>query len=195
MIAASCDQPAAAEKAVVFACDGNYARFALFAAAQIDRLAPGRDFDICLCAMEPPVPAPSLEAARVRFCRIDTGGVFGAMKLDARRTEASYLRLALPAAFAGTYRRLLYLDADVFIQGGDFSRLLDLDLRGAALPLRAEARLLFRAFPPFLIRAFADYEREMTRLGKRPSGPSVDRAMLERLEIVEVARAELEVSR
>ncbi len=71
----------------------------------------------------------------------------------------------------------------------------ELDLRGAALPLRAEARLLFRAFPPFLIRAFADYEREMTRLGKRPSGPSVDRAMLERLEIVEVARAELEVSR
>lgn len=71
----------------------------------------------------------------------------------------------------------------------------ELDLRGAALPLRAEARLLFRAFPPFLIRAFADYEREMTRLGKRPSGPSVDRAMLERLEIVEIARAELEVSR
>lgn len=133
MIGASCDRPAASDKAVVFACDGNYARFALFAAAQIDRLAPGRDFDICLCAMEPPVPAPSLEAARVRHCRIDTGGVFGAMKLDARRTEASYLRLALPAAFAGTYRRLLYLDADVFIQGGDFSRLLDLDLRGAAL--------------------------------------------------------------
>ena len=71
----------------------------------------------------------------------------------------------------------------------------ELDPRGAALPLRVEARLLFRAFPPFLIRAFADYERAMTRLGKRPSGPSVDAAMLERLEIVEVAKVELEVAR
>ena len=133
MIAAGCDRPATSDKAIVFACDGNYAPFALFAAAQIDRLAPGRDFDICLCSMEPSVPVPSLAGTGVRHCRIDTGGVFRAMKLDARRTEASYLRLALPAAFAGAYRRLLYLDADVFIQGGDFSRLLDLDLGGAAV--------------------------------------------------------------
>ncbi|WP_437922698.1 hypothetical protein WMF37_27105 [Sorangium sp. So ce291] len=57
-------------------------------------------------------------------------------------------------------------------------------------PLRAEARLLFRAFPPFLIRAFAAYEREQARRGLRPSGPLVTESMLERLEIVEIARAE-----
>ncbi|WP_437301369.1 serine/threonine protein kinase [Sorangium sp. So ce426] len=60
-------------------------------------------------------------------------------------------------------------------------------------PLRAEARLLFRAFPPFLIRAFAAYEREQARRGLRPTGPLVTDAMLERLEIVELARAEVEI--
>ncbi|WP_437878967.1 hypothetical protein [Sorangium sp. So ce513] len=60
-------------------------------------------------------------------------------------------------------------------------------------PLRAEARLLFRAFPPFLIRAFAAYEREQARRGLRPTGPLVTESMLSRLEVVELARAEVEI--
>jgi hypothetical protein len=69
----------------------------------------------------------------------------------------------------------------------------DLPAGGRRGPFRAEARLLFRAFPPFLIRAFAAYEREQARRGLRPSGPLVTDAMLERLEIVELARAEVEI--
>lgn len=57
-------------------------------------------------------------------------------------------------------------------------------------PLRAVARLLFRAFPPYLVRAFVAYEAERAALGARPSGPLIDAAALERLEIVELARAE-----
>ncbi len=121
--------PPRADKAVVFACDGNYARFAYFAAAQIARLNPNRAFDICLCAPgEDLAPAAGLDDLGLRLCRVDTGGILSGLSLDARRTEATYLRLALPAAFTGTYRRLLYLDSDVFVQGGDFAALLDVDL-------------------------------------------------------------------
>jgi hypothetical protein len=60
-------------------------------------------------------------------------------------------------------------------------------------PFRIEARLLFRAFPPFLVRGFADYEREQTRRGLRPSGPLVTDDMLARLEVVELSRATAEV--
>ncbi len=136
MISLESDRPAASDTAVVFACDEAYARYALFAAARIDAVSPARDFDICLCSMEPIQPVASLAALGIRHCRVDTGGVFGAMNLDARRTEASYLRLALPAAFAGQYRRLLYLDADVFPQGGDFSRLLRLACPTAVAAVR-----------------------------------------------------------
>ncbi|NUP10968.1 MAG: hypothetical protein HOW73_33395 [Polyangiaceae bacterium] len=66
----------------------------------------------------------------------------------------------------------------------------DLQVGRARGPFSIKARLLFRAFPPFLVRAFAEYEAAMNRLGRRPSGPLVDPSMLERLEIVEVAKVE-----
>jgi hypothetical protein len=126
--------PARAERAVVFACDGQYARFAMVAAEQIARLHPERDFDICLCYMDerPPEPA-GLAHLGVRYCRVTAGDLFDGLRLDPGRTQVVYLRLALPAAFAGEYRRLLYLDGDVFVQGGDFSALLGVDLGGHAI--------------------------------------------------------------
>jgi len=65
-----------------------------------------------------------------------------------------------------------------------------------ALPIRAgelhvTARLLFRAFPPYLIRAFAAYEAAQVARGARQGGPLVSLAALERLDIVELARAEV----
>jgi hypothetical protein len=60
--------------------------------------------------------------------------------------------------------------------------------------LRVEARLLFRAFPPYLIRAFAAYEAKKAASGRRPTGPLIDRRALDRLEIVEIARATRELS-
>jgi eukaryotic-like serine/threonine-protein kinase len=71
----------------------------------------------------------------------------------------------------------------------------ELSTRGARGPIRIEARLLFRAFPPFLVRAFADYEARQAAQGKRPSGPLVDFSALDRIEIVEIARREQELSR
>jgi len=60
-------------------------------------------------------------------------------------------------------------------------------------PLVVEARLLFRAFPPYLLRAFAAYERNKDAQGRRPGGPLIDLRALERLDIVEVARVRREV--
>ncbi len=56
-------------------------------------------------------------------------------------------------------------------------------------PLVVEARLMFRAFPPYLLRAFAAYEQRMAALGRRPDGPLFGEDALERLDLVELARA------
>ena len=50
--------PPRSDRAVVFAGDARWVRFALLAADQIARLHPARDFDICLCTDEPVVPPP-----------------------------------------------------------------------------------------------------------------------------------------
>ncbi len=57
----------------------------------------------------------------------------------------------------------------------------DLSLSGR--PHSVEARLLFRAFPPFLIRAFIEYEAK-----KRPGRSLIGQAAMDRLEIVELAK-------
>ena len=48
-IGLACEGEQRADTAIVFAADGNYLRYAAFAAAQIAALAPERRFDICLC--------------------------------------------------------------------------------------------------------------------------------------------------
>jgi hypothetical protein len=120
--------PPRADRAVVFACDRAYLPFASFAAAQIAALHPERDFDICLCAPEMPPAVAGLEGLGLLRCRVATGGTFAGLGLDARRSEAAYLRYALPEAFAGSYARLLYLDGDVFVQGGDLGALFGVGL-------------------------------------------------------------------
>jgi hypothetical protein len=65
--------------------------------------------------------------------------------------------------------------------------------RGVAGPLTIEAKLMFRAFPPFLVRAFADYERLQATRGLRPSGPLVTPAMLAKLDAVEILSVVREV--
>jgi eukaryotic-like serine/threonine-protein kinase len=64
---------------------------------------------------------------------------------------------------------------------------------GVEGPITIEARLLFRAFPPFLIRAFAAYEAKQAAAGQRPSGPLVTPEMLAKLDVVEIARVERRV--
>ena len=71
----------------------------------------------------------------------------------------------------------------------------DLDVGVARGPFTVKARLLFRAFPPYLIRAFAEYERSMDRAGRRPSGPLVDEDMFKRIEIVQVKSVEKSTGR
>jgi hypothetical protein len=65
----------------------------------------------------------------------------------------------------------------------------ELDAARARPPLTVEAELRFRAFPPYLIRAFAAYEAAEARAGKRPNGPLVDEGMLHRLDVVTIAQA------
>lgn len=65
----------------------------------------------------------------------------------------------------------------------------ELDTTGRTGPFRAEARLRFRPFPPFLLRTFADYEARKAAEGKRPSGAQVTTKMLARNHPIDLAEA------
>ena len=125
---------AGSDTAIVFAGDGFYARAAMQVAQQIDALNPDRRFDICIVANDmPEAPPDSLSHLNLRRCAIRTHGLFDGLRLDPGRTEIVYLRLALPQAFQGEYRRILYLDSDIFVQAAGFDALLTLDLGERAI--------------------------------------------------------------
>lgn len=116
------------KNAAVFCADENYLPYALFAADQLHRTATVVDFDIVICAPEGTTIPDTLAHLNIRLSVIRTHGLFDGLYLDRRRTEAVYHRLALPQMFAEDYDRLLYLDSDIFVHGGDFSALFDIDL-------------------------------------------------------------------
>jgi hypothetical protein len=68
-----------------------------------------------------------------------------------------------------------------------------LDTGRHAPPFAVRARLLFRPFPPYLVRAFAAYEAAQARAGLRPGGAQVRERMLRRDAPVEIGRAEVTV--
>ena len=105
-------RPASADTAVVFAGDEFYARVAMQIARQLHDLYPDRRFDICIAANDVPAAPPESPAhLDLRRRAMRTNGMFEGLRRDLGRTEIAYLRLALPQAFRGENRRILYLDS------------------------------------------------------------------------------------
>ena len=110
--------------------------------------------DIVVCITEDCEIPESFAQLNLRICKIATGTAFSDFYLDARRTEAVYHRLAMPYVLGDDYDRILYLDCDIFIQGGAFSRLFSAAMNGKAIA--AVRDLPQWTQPKKELRAFAD---------------------------------------
>ncbi|MEA2749251.1 MAG: eukaryotic-like serine/threonine-protein kinase, partial [Myxococcales bacterium] len=65
----------------------------------------------------------------------------------------------------------------------------ELETAGHPAPYVVRAKLRFRPFPPFLLRAFADYEARKASAGLRPSGAQLTTSMLKRNHPIDLAEA------
>ena len=128
MITYSSARPATYRKAVVLCCDAGFLPQAAFLLAQIAAQNPDADFDLCLCSEDGLTLPDTLQHLPVRQCQLMIPDAVKDAPQSYRVNLSSYLRLFLPTAFAAEYDRLLYLDADILLRGGDLSRLLDIPL-------------------------------------------------------------------
>lgn len=72
----------------------------------------------------------TLDHLAVRLCQIAIPDAIRNAPQSDRINMSSYLRLFIPSAFVADYDRILYLDADIMLRGGDLSKLLDVALIG-----------------------------------------------------------------
>lgn len=114
---------------VALCCDSVFLPFAAFLADQIARLNPERDFDINICSSEPLVLPEALTTQGIRFYHLEVGEELGDLKTS-HLPHSTYLRLWLADALGRDYGRILYLDADMFIEGGTLAPLFKLDMQG-----------------------------------------------------------------
>ena len=121
------------DRAVYFCVDAKFFPYALFVADQIASKYPQRDFDLCLISATPLPDHPLMAKHDIRVVQIDAAAWGSRLPADDRISFAAYLRIMAPDLLAADYRRMLYLDADVFYQRGDLNRLLSLDLGGRAV--------------------------------------------------------------
>jgi lipopolysaccharide biosynthesis glycosyltransferase len=127
------NRPAQSRHAVVLCCDAKYLPYAALTIHTLLRNNPVRDYDICITSLDALDMPSALAADDIRLCQIDVGTAFDGMPVTGRLSVATYMRLALPDAFAADYDRILYIDSDVFIVGTAIADVFALDLGGRVL--------------------------------------------------------------
>ncbi len=146
-------RPAKFRKAVFLCCDKDFSKFAAFLIQQISENHSSADFDICLCS-EAKIDLPdTLAHLPIRLCHFEIPETIAQAPGSDRINMASYLRLLVPTAFASDYDRILYLDADIYLKGGDLSRLLDVELLAghpiAAVRTSHQRKTMLKMMPEF----------------------------------------------
>jgi hypothetical protein len=144
--------------------------------------------------------APSRGQGRTRADRFDDG----VYDLDTGECQSNLIGTN---AFLETYFPVGALDADRGVAKAPDAILdqrsaapgvvlrytYEIDVPGRTGPFTAVARLRFRPFPPYLLRAFADYEARKAAEGLRPSGAQVTSSMSARNHPIDLAEASVKI--
>jgi hypothetical protein len=113
--------------AVLMVCDANFLPFALHLMNQIMFFCPHRTFDLIVASEEALALPQWAQDAGVLFHQMATGD-FPPDLPAGPVVRASFYRIKAPDQLASCYRRLLYLDCDILMEGGDLERLINIEL-------------------------------------------------------------------
>ncbi|MBA3911229.1 MAG: hypothetical protein C0524_15490 [Rhodobacter sp.] len=146
--------------AVAFCCDRKFFHFALFMIRQIAFHNPVRRFDFVISTEDDlQVPDWALPFGIVLHRPAALPDVANHPNLDGK---AAYLhRFFLAREFLGRYRRILYLDCDMFVEGGDLNRLFETDMGSHPVGMVLDSRY-------FLVAEFHAAEFRLAGLPAMP---------------------------
>jgi len=112
---------------VALCCDRPYLPYAAYTAWSVARLHPERKFDIRILGENLDVPQRLRDEFGIDQIDLEITDTKG-LKIDKKISSAGYLRLCLPQILGDSYRRILYLDADIVARHGSIETLLGINL-------------------------------------------------------------------
>lgn len=102
------------DDAVVLCCDDAHLPLAAFVADQIDKIESERRFDIIICVPTGTARPSYISTELADLVHMDVDQ-FSQLNLQRKWiTAATFYRILLPDLFRGKYRKLLYLDTDMY---------------------------------------------------------------------------------
>lgn len=137
-------RPGQTDCAVALCCDRNYFHLALFTIRQVAFHNPHRTFDFVIATqddLEVPDWAKDYGIILHRTGRVPVA-------VEAARFKGSLAplyRILLSRELGDRYRRILYLDCDMFVEGGDFNRLIETDIGPHPIAAALDAPFLYVA--------------------------------------------------
>lgn len=151
--------PESHDCAVAFCCDRNYFPLAMFTIWQIAHHNPDRAFDFVIATRDDvqlPTWAAPLHIQMHRVSDPPEAVMADLMKLPKMRrfpgSTTPLDRITLSRDLGHRYRRILSLDCDMFISGGDFNRLFAIDIGPHPLAAVLDAPFLYE--PNFHAREY-----------------------------------------
>jgi len=132
--------------AVAFCVDRNFFPLALFMIWQIAHLNPHRRFDFVV-ATQDDLAIP--EWAKPYGIVLHRSGDLPAYAEAARfrGSMSTLFRLTLARELGHRYRRIIYMDSDMYVAGGDLGRLMDIDLGPHPIGAVLDGQFFYAAAP------------------------------------------------
>jgi lipopolysaccharide biosynthesis glycosyltransferase len=134
--------------AIALVTDANQFPIAVFLASQLARLNPRDDTDIVIVSDSDKDLAVAADfGAPARLFPV--GDRFANVKFATGNyvSPATYYRLFLPDMVGGDYRRIVYLDLDVYVHNAKVFSLLDLDMQNNAIAGVRDSMIANTALP------------------------------------------------
>lgn len=152
------------KNAVLQVCDAGYLPFTLHLMNQIIRFYPNRTFDLVIASEDDLALPQWAQDAGILFYRMGTGDLPPDLPLG-HFVRGAFYRIKVPDQLVSRYRRILYLDGDILMEGGDLDRLLGIGMDDHPLP-RKLCQFLPDPSARSIVAAFAGRVALRTNFGK-----------------------------
>lgn len=124
-------RPARGDRAVILCADRGAYTVTECVARRIVALEP--EIDVVLCLDDPELPPKRLRDGTIRYARLAPDARIERFPDTSAISRATYHRLLLPGQFSADYRRILYVDGDIWVTRSGLSELFLADMKDTAV--------------------------------------------------------------